>query len=163
MKVPKPSIKTNIIAKNKYNRLGIEHSKIKHILWYTEEKYTSKELWAFFNGVPYNKVGNKKFYLDESAHFIIDKQGNIIQCLPLEEACIYNNKLDRDSINIVTIGNEYTEEQYLSMVNLGAWLCQAFKLDPRKDNIIDKHTYNKRLWIKFKREQYSIIKEFKRK
>ncbi|MGN1033246.1 MAG: N-acetylmuramoyl-L-alanine amidase [Intestinibacter sp.] len=162
MKVPKPNIRRRILHKNKYNRLGLENSRIKRIVWY-KRQYSYEDLWAFFNGIPYNKVGNKKFYLNETAHFIIKEDGTIVQCLPLDESCVYDSRLIKDSINIVLSGDDISEEQYLSMVNLGSWICQEFKLDPRKDNVMMKSMWNKEQWIKFKRIQHYNIKEFKNK
>ena len=72
MKVPKPNIKRNILHKNKYNRIGLANSKIKKIMW-CQRQYSYEDLWAFFNGVPYSSVGNKKFYLNETANFIVEK------------------------------------------------------------------------------------------
>ena len=162
MKVPKPNIKRNILHKNKYNRIGLANSKIKKIMW-CQRQYSYEDLWAFFNGVPYSSVGNKKFYLNETAHFIIEKDGTIIQCLPLDESYTYNNEVKNDAISITLSGDDITEEQYLSMINLGSWLCQEFKLDPRKDSFKFEDMLNKQQWVNFKRTQYYRIKEFKNK
>lgn len=87
-----------------------------------------------------------------SAHYIISKDGSIVQCVKDEDIAWHagtnvangrtafwkTNNINTNSIGIELEGyttTPYTPEQYKSLIDLGAWLCQYY-------NILVEHTFN---------------------
>lgn len=62
-----------------------------------------------------------------SAHFVIGLEGEIIQCIPVNEIAYASNNRNSDSIAIECCHpdetGEFTEATYDSLVKLTAWLC----------------------------------------
>lgn len=73
-----------------------------------------------------------------SSHFVIGLDGEIIQCIPLNEKSYATNHRNFDTISIEVChpgeDGKFTEKTYLSLIKLTAWLCQ--ELDLSKDNVI---------------------------
>jgi len=72
-----------------------------------------------------------------SSHFIIGLEGEILQCVPLDEISYCSNSRNVDTIAIEVchpdeIG-EFTEASYDSLIRLLAWLCNTYSLDPEKE------------------------------
>ena len=74
-----------------------------------------------------------------SSHFIIGLEGEVIQCVPLTEIAYASNSRNGDTISIEVCHpdetGEYGPETYARVVELAAWLCREFRLDPEKDVI----------------------------
>ena len=74
-----------------------------------------------------------------SSHFVIGLEGEVIQCVPLTEIAYASNSRNSDTVSIEVChpdeGGEFTEESYRRCVELTAWLCETFRLDPEKDVI----------------------------
>lgn len=107
------------------------------------------------NGIVVHYVGNpgttaegNKSYFEQlaqtgetyaSSHFIIGLDGEIIQCIPLNEISYCSNERNDDTIAIECChpdeGGQFTEATYNSLLRLTSWLCQAFSLDPSSDVI----------------------------
>lgn len=70
---------------------------------------------------------------DVSAHFVIGLDGEIIQCIPLNEMSAASNWRNRDTISIEVChpdeSGKFTEATYKSLVRLTAWLMNASMLD----------------------------------
>lgn len=62
-----------------------------------------------------------------SAHFLIGLDGEVIQCVPLNEKSSATNERNRDTISIEVCHpdatGQFTQESYDSLVKLTAWLC----------------------------------------
>ncbi len=67
-----------------------------------------------------------------SSHFIIGLDGEIIQCVPLNEIAYASNNRNGDTISIECChpdeSGEFTAATYESLVNLVTWLCEEFSL-----------------------------------
>jgi N-acetylmuramoyl-L-alanine amidase len=67
-----------------------------------------------------------------SSHFIIGLDGEIIQCIPLDEISYASNERNPDTISIECChpdeSGEFTQETYQSLVDLTAWLCEEYSL-----------------------------------
>lgn len=100
-----------------------------------------------------------------SAHFIIDMNGSIIQCIPTNEIAYANGTAESNysSISIECCHpdntGKFTEETYISLVKLVSWLCNEFDLD--EDDVLRHYDItgkscpkyfvnNKAEWEKFK-------------
>lgn len=73
-----------------------------------------------------------------SAHFLVGLDGEVIQCLPLDEMSYATNDRNGDTISIEVCHPEadgqFTQETYASLVRLTAWLCDHFGLS--RDHVI---------------------------
>ena len=98
-----------------------------------------------------------------SSNFIIGLDGEIIQCVPVDEVAYASNYRNMDTISIENChpdeNGEFTEETYASAVRLTAWLCDAFGLTAddvlRHYDVTDKEcpkyfVDNEDAWEKFK-------------
>lgn len=67
-----------------------------------------------------------------SAHFVVGLNGEIIQCVPLDEKSSASNFRNKDTISIETCHpdetGKYTEATYRAEVKLVAWLCRTYGL-----------------------------------
>lgn len=68
-----------------------------------------------------------------SSNFIISLDGEIIQCVPVDEIAYASNTRNIDTLSIELCHpddtGEFTPETYASAVRLTAWLCSSFNID----------------------------------
>lgn len=68
-----------------------------------------------------------------SAHFVVGLNGEIIQCVPLDEKSSASNERNRDTISIEVCHPDetgaFTQASYDSLIRLVAWICDASGLD----------------------------------
>lgn len=80
---------------------------------------------------------NRDFYTNKdagvSSHFVVGLEGEVIQCVPLDEKSSASNWRNRDTISIETCHpdktGKFTEQTYASLVKLTAWLCKNGKMN----------------------------------
>lgn len=93
-----------------------------------------------FSGIVIHYVGNpgtsakqnRNYYANPgtevNSHFLVGLEGEILQCLPLEEKSSASNERNRDTISIeVCHADEsgvFSEESYAALLQLTAWLCK---------------------------------------
>lgn len=69
-----------------------------------------------------------------SSHFIIGLEGEVIQCIPMDEFSSASNDRNRDTISIEVChpdeSGKFTTASYESLVNLTAWLVEVAGLAP---------------------------------
>lgn len=69
-----------------------------------------------------------------SSHFLIGLEGEVIQCIPLDEYSSASNHRNRDTISIEVCHpdetGKFNEESYHSLVQLTAWLLEVSGLQP---------------------------------
>ena len=74
-----------------------------------------------------------------SSHFIVGLEGEVIQCVPLTEISYASNTRNGDTVSIEVCHPDETGEfspvTYDRTVELTAWLCREFRLDPSQDVI----------------------------
>lgn len=115
-----------------YSRRGPTHKRGKLLSvdnivvhYVANENTPAKNNWNYFNTQTKTAV---------SAHFIIDMDGSIIQCLPLDEVAyaVGTETGNRTSISIECCHPDetgvFTDETYESLVKLVSWLCAKFDL-----------------------------------
>ena len=126
--VDKPSITVNLLEQNRYSRPGTELKKVKNVfVHYTANKGTSAEQnRSYFANLA--QSGERS----ASAHFIIGYEGEIIQCIPLEEEAYAVKGRNDDSISIeccyLSDDGSFTQFTYNSLIDLLAWLCGEYGL-----------------------------------
>ena len=69
-----------------------------------------------------------------SSHFLIGLEGEVIQCIPLDEFSSASNERNRDTISIEVChpdeSGKFTTASYESLVSLTAWLVEITGLAP---------------------------------
>ena len=74
-----------------------------------------------------------------SSHFIVGLEGEVIQCIPLTEIAYASNERNDDTLSIEVCHPDetgvFSDVTYWRVVDLTAWLCRTFHLDPMKDVI----------------------------
>jgi len=74
-----------------------------------------------------------------SSHFIVGLEGEVIQCIPLTEIAYASKHRNGDTIAIEVCHpdetGEYSPVTYAKVVELTAWLCREFDLEPETDVI----------------------------
>ena len=74
---------------------------------------------------------NRDFFaqptVEVNAHFVVGLDGEVIQCIPLDEKSSATNERNIDTISIEVCHpdetGQFTEASYASLVKLTAWLC----------------------------------------
>lgn len=69
-----------------------------------------------------------------SSHFVIGLEGEVVQCIPLNEVAYASNNRNSDTISIECCHpdetGEFYDSTYQSLVKLCAYLCVEFRLKP---------------------------------
>ena len=130
---------------------------------YVEQDYLTVNEWSRpgteleeINGVVIHYVGNpgttahaNRNYFESlssgqegtyaSSHFIVGLEGEVIQCIPLTEVAYASNTRNGDTVSIEVCHPDetgaFSPVTYDRVVELTAWLCVRFKLDPETDVI----------------------------
>lgn len=126
----RPAIDEDFLTVNAYSRPGTELRKVRNIfVHYTANPGTS----AAQNRSYFENLGTTG-ETSASAHFIIGYEGEIIQCIPLNEIGYAVKKRNEDSISIeccyLSEDGKFTDETYQSLIRLCAWLLKEYKLAP---------------------------------
>lgn len=81
--------------------------------------------------------GNRNYFnkpdTDVSAHFVVGLEGEVIQCVPLNEKSAASNWRNSDTISIEVChpdeSGKFNDVTYESLVKLTSWLCGELGLD----------------------------------
>lgn len=127
--VEKPDILTDLLEINDYSRPGTPLKKIKNIFVH----YTANPGTTAAQNRSYFANLEETHERSASAHFIIGYEGEIIQCIPLDEQAYAVMTRNEDSISIeccyLEEDGQFTQETYDSLVQLLAWLTQEYDLE----------------------------------
>ncbi len=122
------TVEENFLTVNEYSRPGEPLKKIKNVvIHYTANPGTGADAnRSYFEGL---KDSHETY---ASSHFIIGLEGEIIQCIPLDEICYASNKRNVDSVSIECCHEDETgkfnDKTYQSLIALTAWLCDEYNL-----------------------------------
>lgn len=126
--VPKPAITVDLLEPNDYSRPQTSLSEVKNIfVHYTANRGTSAaQNRSYFSNLA--QTGERS----ASAHFIIGYEGEILQCIPLDEQAYAVKGRNDDSVSIeccyLSEDGSFTTFTYSSLVDLLAWLCAEYGL-----------------------------------
>lgn len=128
----KPVITEDFLTPNPYSRPGERLQTVENIfVHYTANQGTSA-------------VQNRSYFenlsitgeTSASAHFVIGYEGEIIQCIPLDEIGYAVKQRNYDSISIeccyVSEDGSFTDDTYESLIRLCGWLLKEYQLSPDK-------------------------------
>lgn len=121
-------VKKSYLTPNPYSRPQEKLKKVKGIvIHYTANPGTS----AINNRNYFESLATKKT-TSVSSHYVIGLEGEIVQCIPLNEISYASNNRNKDTISIECCHEDQTgmfnEETYNSLVVLSAALCAEFDL-----------------------------------
>lgn len=107
---------------------------------------TVKNIFVHYTANPNTSAAQNRSYFESlsenhetaaSAHFIIGYNGEILQIIPLDEIGYAVKTRNEDSISIECCykseNGQFTQETYDALIELLAWLCEAYDLDPEED------------------------------
>lgn len=129
------NIRQEILPVNPYSRPGDKVSKVTAIVvhYVGNPGTTAEQNRSYFN----NLAELKNAYA--SSHYVVGLQGEIIQCVPLDEIAYASNNRNYDTISIECCHQDaegrFTGDTYNSLVRLVAALCRTYGLNPETDVI----------------------------
>ena len=129
------NIQQEIPPVNPYSRPGDKISKVTAIVvhYVGNPGTTAEQNRSYFN----NLAELKNAYA--SSHYVVGLQGEIIQCVPLDEIAYASNNRNYDTISIECCHQDaegrFTGDTYNSLVRLVAALCRTYGLNPETDVI----------------------------
>lgn len=127
----RPEIKQDFLTVNPYSRPGIAIGKVKGIVihYVANPGSSARENRSYFEGLKDNHVTKA------SSHYIVDLDGEILQCIPLGEISYASNNRNTDTISIECChpGSDgaFTEETRQSLIKLVSWLCDTYGLSEK--------------------------------
>ncbi len=126
----KPEILEDFLTPNPYSRPGERLSEVKNIfVHYTANQGTSaRQNRSYFENL--GLTGETS----ASTHFVIGYDGEIIQCLPLDEIGYAVKTRNYDSISIeccyLSQDGKFTGKTYEALLALTGWLLKEYRLSP---------------------------------
>lgn len=127
--IEKPEIIVDLLDVNEYSRPGTDLERIDSIFVH----YTANPKTSAAQNRSYFANLEQTHERSASAHFIIGYEGEILQCIPLEEQAYAVMTRNEDSVSIeccfLDEDGKFTQETYDSLVHLLAWLMQEYNLD----------------------------------
>ena len=150
--LPQITMQTKLLEPNEYSRPQISLKKVKGIVvHYTANPGTdAMDNRNYFNNLPkINKKKESKTYA--SSHFVIGIEGEIVQCIPLNEIAYASNDRNVDTISIECChkrkSGKFTDATYLSLVQLTAYLCKKYQLTEK--NVIRHYDVTEKICPKY--------------
>lgn len=130
MELANPRIQEDFLGISEYNRPGTELSAVNSIFVH----YTANPKTSAAQNRSYFENLAQTHERAASAHFIIGYDGEIIQCIPLDEIGYAVMGRNYDSVSIeccyLQEDGKFTEETYRSLIRLCAWLLDKYNLTP---------------------------------
>jgi len=126
----------DLLKVNEWSRPGDPLKKIKGVvIHYVGNPGTTAEA----NRNYFQSLSNGKDQVYASSHFIVGLEGEVVQCVPLTEIAYASNARNEDTVSIEVCHpdetGEFSPATYKRVVELAAWLCGTFDIDPEKDVI----------------------------
>ena len=125
-----PDWKENYLTPNEYSRPGDPLEEVTNLFVH----YTANPGTSAAQNRSYFEQQKDTHERSVSAHFIIGYEGEIIQCVPMDEIAYAVQTRNQDSISIeccyLAEDGSFTPETYDSLVQLLAWLTRAYDLEP---------------------------------
>ncbi len=124
----------DLLTINDYSRPGTKLAEINGIVvhYVGNPGTTAGQNRNYFEGLK-DQTGSNRIFV--SSNFIIGLDGEILQCVPIDEMAYASNARNSDTISIECChpgkDGKFTEETYASLVRLTAWLCRELDLKPK--------------------------------
>lgn len=124
-----PEWREDFLTRNEYSRPGYRLPKVTNIFVH----YTANPGSSAAQNRSYFEQQKDTHERSVSSHFIIGYEGEILQCVPLNEVAYAVKSRNYDSISIecchLTEDGAFTEATYESLIELLAWLIDVYDLE----------------------------------
>lgn len=125
-----PEWTENFLTPNEYSRPGDPLTKVTNIFVH----YTANPGTSAAQNRSYFEQQKDTHERSVSSHFIIGYEGEVLQCVPLDEIAYAVATRNEDSISIeccfTAADGSFTQETYDSLIALLAWLTDVYDLEP---------------------------------
>lgn len=144
-------VKQEFIRKNIFSRPDVSRRKINNIvLHYVANPGSSAEgNRNYFDSLA--DQDSQKSGTSTSSHFIVGLEGEVIQCIPINEIAYANAPRNEDTLSIEVCHpddtGKYSDATYESVVRLTAWLCTQLKL--KSSDVVRHYDINGKLCPKY--------------
>lgn len=144
-------VKQEFIRKNIFSRPDVSCRKINNIvLHYVANPGSSAEgNRNYFDSLA--DQDSQKGGTSTSSHFIVGLEGEVIQCIPINEIAYANAPRNEDTLSIEVCHpddtGKYSDATYESVVRLTAWLCTQLKL--KSSDVVRHYDINGKLCPKY--------------
>lgn len=129
-------VKQDFLTVNEWSRPGTPLEEINAVVihYVGNPSTTAQANRNYFESLSSGELG-----VYASSHFIVGLQGEVVQCIPLTEIAYASNTRNDDTVAIEVCHpdetGKFSSATYQQVVELTAWLCQEFRLDPEQDVI----------------------------
>ena len=157
-------VKQEFIRKNIFSRPDVSRRKINNIvLHYVANPGSSAEgNRNYFDSLA--DQDSQKGGTSTSSHFIVGLEGEVIQCIPINEIAYANAPRNEDTLSIEVCHpddtGKYSDATYESVVRLTAWLCTQLKL--KSSDVVRHYDINGKLCPKYYVEHEEEWKQLRR-
>lgn len=144
-------VKQEFIRNNIFSRPDVSRRKINNIvLHYVANPGSSAEgNRNYFDSLA--DQDSQKGGTSTSSHFIVGLEGEVIQCIPINEIAYANAPRNEDTLSIEVCHpddtGKYSDATYESVVRLTAWLCTQLKL--KSSDVVRHYDINGKLCPKY--------------
>lgn len=125
-------VQQDFLRKNIFSRPDVTRRQVKNIvIHYVGNPGTSaKATRNYFDGLADQDA--QKEGVSSSSHFVVGLDGEVIQCIPINEVAYANAPRNDDTLSIEVCHaddtGKFNDASYESVVKLTAWLCKQLKL-----------------------------------
>ena len=132
----RPPIKVDLLTPNEYSRPCTPTETIQGIVihYVGNPGTTAQANRNYFASLADGAEGTYA-----SSHFLVGLEGEVLQCVPLTEIAYASNIRNEDTVSIEVCHPDetglFSDVTYARTVELTAWLCRTFDLDPETDVI----------------------------
>ena len=129
-------VKQDFLTVNEWSRPGTPLEEVNAVVihYVGNPSTTAQANRNYFESLSSGELG-----VYASSHFIVGLQGEVVQCIPLTEIAYASNTRNNDTVAIEVCHpdetGKFSSVTYQQAVELTAWLCQEFRLDPEQDVI----------------------------
>lgn len=128
-------VKQDFIRKNVFSRPDVSRKRVNNIVIHYVANPGSS---AAANRNYFDSLADQDAQAggtSSSSHFIVGLEGEVIQCIPIDELAYANAPRNDDTISIEVCHpdetGKFNDTTYRTVVCLSAWLCSQLKLDER--------------------------------
>lgn len=171
VEVPK-WVKQDFIRKNVFSRPDVSMTRVNNIVIHYVANPGSS---AAGNRNYFDSLADQdpqKGGTSTSSHFVVGLEGEVIQCIPVDEVAYANAPRNEDTISIEVChpdeSGKFNDVSYQSLVKLTAFLCRELKLtgadvirhyDVNGKNCPKYYVENENAWEQFRKDVDQTLKE----
>lgn len=129
-------VERDLLTVNEWSRPGDPLKQVKGVVihYVGNPATTARANRNYFESLSTGETG-----VSASSHFIVGLEGEVLACVPLGEIAYASNRRNADTVSIEVCHPDETGQfspvTYARVVELTAWLCREFRLDPAEDVI----------------------------